>query len=76
MRIPLKANTPSIVLISLAIVGFSLIFLAALDLVYASGTGPERAPMALVVSGATLMGASMIGAVLLALLRLSSRRGK
>jgi hypothetical protein len=73
-RISLKAKAQSIALISIAILGFTLLLLAAVDHAYVGATGSENLPVALLVSGAALLGASIIGALGMAFARLSARK--
>ena len=73
-RISLKAKAQSIALISIAILGFALLLLAAVDHAYVGAMGSEKLPVALLVSGAVLLGASIIGALGMAFARLSARK--
>ena len=73
-RILLKAKAQSIALISMAILGFTLLLLAALTLTYANETGEENQPVAFIFFGIALMGASIVGALGMAFARLSGRK--
>lgn len=64
----LKARAPAIALISLAMSGLFLFFLAALAPAYLGETSDFRPSAALMVIGAILLAASIFGAVALALL--------
>ena len=69
-----KAKAQSIALISMAILGFTLLLLAALNLAYANETGDENQPVAFIFFGIALMGASIVGALGVAFARLSGRK--
>ena len=73
-RILLKAKAQSIALISMAILVFMLLLLAAFNLAYANETGDENQPVAFIFFGVTLMGASIVGALGIAFARLSGRK--
>lgn len=70
----LKARAPAIALISLAMLGLLLFFLAALAPAYVGETSDFRPSAALMAIGAILFAASIFGAVALALLGFSRHR--
>lgn len=73
-RILLKAKAQSIALISMAILGFMLLLLAAFNLAYANEIGEENQPVAFIFFGIALMGALIVGALGMVFARLSGRK--
>jgi len=69
-----KARAPAIALISLAVLGLILFFLAALAPVYGGDASGFRPSTGLMGLGAILFGASIFGAVALVLLGFNRNR--
>lgn len=72
---PAKARAPAIALMSLAVLGLLLFLLAALAPVYPGVSSDQFSTIVLLGLGAILLGLSIFGAVLLALLELKNSRG-
>lgn len=70
-----KARAPAIALISVAVLGLLLFLLAALAPAYLGATHGQFPSVALLGLGAFMLGVSIFGGVLLALLALRDSRG-
>jgi hypothetical protein len=72
---PAKTRAPAIALISLAVLGLLMFLLAALAPAYLGVTADDLPSRAFMGLGALMLGLSIVGAVLLALLGLKNHRG-